>query len=170
MRLSRDDHLDAVYHHGQQSRKSSQYELHLIRRITIQADIAEFACVIPAIPNSLNRTMSAAFSNFQLSIIPTMDLSITTILSLDFYRPTLIARYTRSDAPEPQYTSTYVVAAAYYRCRQILTSGEESLNESCNSATSHLLLATTIDATDVMQVPMVCRSMDTQYCHRKRIS
>ena len=99
-----------------------------------------------------------------------MDLSITTILALDFYRPTLIARYTRSDAPEPQYTCTYVVATSYYCYPQILISGEESLAESCNSATPHLLLATTIRATDVMQVLMVRRSMDSQYCYCKRIS
>ena len=53
-----------------------------------------------------------------------MDLFLLTILSLNFYRPSLLAGYAPSDTPEPLFTSTLCGYRCLHRYRQILTSGE----------------------------------------------
>ncbi len=83
------------------------------------------------------------FQTFRLFNLPTMDLPFSPFPHPNFNRPSLVASYALSDAPEPLFTSVLCGRCRIYRCRQILTSGEESL-ASWNSVPGNplLLLAT----------------------------
>ena len=92
---------------------------------------------------------------FWLSNIPSSYGSYLTFLLPNLYRPTFVAYYALSKPPEPLSTSVLCGRCRLYRCRQILTFGEEIL-ALCSSATSqHLLLPTTTNAADVMQLPTI---------------
>ena len=117
-----------VYHHAEshpqaRDRSYSKSDIASCRQtppFSLQFDIALFrhflACKI--------------FDFFQLFNFFNIATAVTNSLSsihLNLYRPSLVASYAPSDAPEPLFTSDFHNRCRKHRCRQILTSGEEIL-------------------------------------------
>ena len=73
------------------------------------------------------------FQLFQLFDIATAVAYCLLLAHLFFNRPSLVASYAPSDAPEPLFTSDFHRRCRKHRCRQILTFGEGIL-ASWNSA------------------------------------
>ena len=144
-----------VYHHAQHSWKSSTNMSHYTKSGLAPCGSTPPFCCDSISPCFDDFTHSDPF-NFRLSNIPTMDLFLITILSPNPYRPTLVAHDAPSEAPKPLFTSVLCGCCRLHRCRQNLTSGEESLAnpgtpQLRNIATPHLL-PTTANATDVMTI------------------
>ena len=67
----------------------------------------------------------------------------------------LIAHYALSKPPELLSTSVLYSRCHLHRCHQILTFGEEILALRSSATSQHLLLPTTTNAADVMQLPTI---------------
>ena len=146
-----------VYYHAQHPCKRARNTSFTISGLAPCGSTPPFPCdSISPCSNDFARSDSCDFFDFFdfLILLPTMDLSLPSAYSFRF-RPLLVARYALSEAPEPLIISVLCGCCRLYRCRQILTSGEEIL-ALCSSATSqYLLLPTTTNAADVMQLPMI---------------
>ena len=95
------------------------------------------------------------FEFFDFStLLPTMDLFLPSAHSFRL-RPPLVTCYAPSEAPKPLFTSVLCGRCRLHRCRQILTSGEEILALRSSATSQHLLLPTTTNAADVMQLPTI---------------
>ena len=99
-------------------RRSSQYKLYHFRPSAMRLDATIFIPHIPAVSNAQLIATFITFSTFlTLSAYHPTSLIYHLSYHLIFYRPSLVARSTPSEAPKPLYTSTHVVAAASYRYR-----------------------------------------------------
>ena len=132
MRLSRDEYLDAWY--------TTMLNTHhkLIRALPHLAQ-----CHAPERHHFLCDPTSPVFTIFDAQLFRFFDFLtcqlLSLILSLNLYRPQLVASYAPFEVPKPLYTSTHVVAAASHRCRQICLSEKKSWHSAtpqhCNTYT-----------------------------------
>ena len=111
-----------VYYHAQHPCKRARNTSFTI------SGLAPYGSTPPFPYDSISRSDSCNFFRlFRLSNIPSSDGSYLTFLSPNLYRPTLVARYAPSEAPDPLFTSVLCGCCRSHRCRQIPTSGEEIL-------------------------------------------
>ena len=99
----------------------------------MQLDATKFLCLIPAISCAQILATFSTFQLFRLFDLATAVAYFLPSIHLILYRPSLVASYAPSDAPEPLFTSDFHSRCRKHRCRHILTSGEEIL-ASWNSA------------------------------------
>ena len=97
------------------TQKLNNYELlTLIRPSAMRLDATIF---IPHIPAVSNAQLLSTFLTFSAYHPPSLIYHLS--YHLIFYRPSLVARSTPSEAPKPLYTSTHVVAAAHIAVAEI---------------------------------------------------
>ena len=119
---------------------SSQQELYRIRSSAMQIDATIFLAIwYRTVSTSSYLQLFRLFNFFDFFDFATAVAHSLPSIHLILYRPSLVASYAPSEAPEPLFTSDLCGCCRKHHCRQILTSGEEIL-ASAPAPTPHLFL------------------------------
>ena len=143
-----------VYHHAQHPRKRALSRSFTISGLAPCGSTPPFSCdsISPCFDDFARSDSCNFFDFFNFStLLPTMDLSSPSAHSFRF-RPPLVTRYAPSEAPKPLFTSVLYGRYRLLSLSPILIPEKKSWR---SAAPQHLLLPTTTNAADIMQLPMI---------------